>query len=203
MQLYYQTAIIGRRDLALAPDPRSGFEMTLLRMLAFRPGRRRHRRRRQRAHCGARRAAAPRRAPRAARRAQRRAGRAAAAGSPWAQILGQLELTGAARQLASHCVFIGRQGAVVRLALDPRNQLLRTAALEEKLAQALARYYGETRAAGVPGGRRGARDAGAGAAARLGARSWPPRGAPSRPTPGVKGLRERFGATVLPRPCGR
>ena len=38
VQLYYQTAIIGRRDLALAPDPRTGFEMTLLRMLAFRPG---------------------------------------------------------------------------------------------------------------------------------------------------------------------
>ena len=38
VQLYYQTAIIGRRDLPLAPDPRSGFEMTLLRMLAFRPG---------------------------------------------------------------------------------------------------------------------------------------------------------------------
>ncbi len=37
VQLYYQTAIIGRRDLALAPEPRSGFEMTLLRMLAFRP----------------------------------------------------------------------------------------------------------------------------------------------------------------------
>src|SRR6185503_735765 len=38
VQLYYQTAIIGRRDLPLAPDPRTGFEMTLLRMLAFRPG---------------------------------------------------------------------------------------------------------------------------------------------------------------------
>src|ERR1700722_13159023 len=36
VQLYYQTAIIGRRDLHLAPDPRAGFEMTLLRMLGFR-----------------------------------------------------------------------------------------------------------------------------------------------------------------------
>lgn len=36
-QLYYQTALMGRRDLHLAPDPRSGCEMTLLRMLAFRP----------------------------------------------------------------------------------------------------------------------------------------------------------------------
>src|SRR5205814_882169 len=37
VQLFYQTAIIGRRDLPLAPDPRTGFEMTLLRMIAFRP----------------------------------------------------------------------------------------------------------------------------------------------------------------------
>jgi len=36
-QLYYQIAITGRRDLELAPDPRTGLEMTLLRMLAFRP----------------------------------------------------------------------------------------------------------------------------------------------------------------------
>src|SRR5882724_88706 len=37
VQLFYQTAITGRRDLGLAPDPRAGFEMTLLRMIAFRP----------------------------------------------------------------------------------------------------------------------------------------------------------------------
>ena len=36
-QLYYQIAITGRRDLGLAPDPRTGLEMTLLRMLAFKP----------------------------------------------------------------------------------------------------------------------------------------------------------------------
>jgi DNA polymerase-3 subunit gamma/tau len=37
VQLYYQIAITGRRDLALAPDMRTGFDMALLRMLAFRP----------------------------------------------------------------------------------------------------------------------------------------------------------------------
>jgi len=37
VQLFYQIGLIGRRDLSLAPDPRSGLEMVLLRMLAFRP----------------------------------------------------------------------------------------------------------------------------------------------------------------------
>ncbi|WP_028917401.1 DNA polymerase III subunit gamma/tau [Pseudoxanthomonas sp. J35] len=37
VQLWYQMAVTGRRDLELAPAPRVGFEMSLLRMLAFRP----------------------------------------------------------------------------------------------------------------------------------------------------------------------
>ncbi|MCP5152404.1 MAG: DNA polymerase III subunit gamma/tau [Ectothiorhodospiraceae bacterium] len=37
VQLYYQIALIARRDLPLAPDVRGGFEMAMLRMLAFRP----------------------------------------------------------------------------------------------------------------------------------------------------------------------
>ena len=37
LHLFYQIALIGRRDLSLSPDARNGFEMILLRMLAFRP----------------------------------------------------------------------------------------------------------------------------------------------------------------------
>lgn len=37
VQLYYQIAVTGRRDLGLAPSMRSGCEMTILRMFAFRP----------------------------------------------------------------------------------------------------------------------------------------------------------------------
>ena len=36
-QLFYQMALNGKRDIALSPDSRRGFEMILLRMLAFRP----------------------------------------------------------------------------------------------------------------------------------------------------------------------
>jgi len=37
LQLLFQIALIGKRDLGLAPDPRTGFEMILLRMSAFQP----------------------------------------------------------------------------------------------------------------------------------------------------------------------
>jgi DNA polymerase III subunit gamma/tau len=37
VQLFYQIALLGRRDITLAPEHRAGFEMVLLRMLAFQP----------------------------------------------------------------------------------------------------------------------------------------------------------------------
>jgi len=37
VQLYYQIALMGQKDLPLAPTPKVGFEMVLLRMLAFSP----------------------------------------------------------------------------------------------------------------------------------------------------------------------
>lgn len=37
LQLYYQIAVAGLRDMDLAPEPRAGFEMVMLRMLAFQP----------------------------------------------------------------------------------------------------------------------------------------------------------------------
>lgn len=37
VQLYYQICLLGKRDLPLAADPRTGFEMVMLRLLAFQP----------------------------------------------------------------------------------------------------------------------------------------------------------------------
>jgi DNA polymerase III subunit gamma/tau len=209
VQLFYQTAIIGKRDLPLAPDPRTGFEMTLLRMVAFRPA------------PGEPRAARPAEAPRASgSTAAPRGGAAAGVGpsaaappasggapapvpgsqepSAWAAIVNALELSGAARQLASHSALIGRQGAVVRLALDPHNQQLRTPAQEEKLAQALSKHFGApvrlefqmTAAGGV--------ETPALAAQRASQQELSVARRAFEADPGVQGLRERFGATVLP-----
>jgi len=115
----------------------------------------------------------------------------------WAEIIGHLELGGAARQLASNCVLIGRQGAVVRLALDVRNKHMRTPAQEEKLAQALSRRFGqpirlefESAAADV--------ETPAQAEQRASMEDIDAARRAFESDPGVQGLRERFGATVLP-----
>jgi len=202
VQLFYQTAIIGRRDLGLAPEPRVGFEMTLLRMIAFRPAGESSAARAPAAPPGGR-AAASTAAGGSASGAHSPAGASpadavsAADSGPWATIVSALELSGAARQLASHCVFVGRQGAVVRLALDARNQPVRTPAQEEKLAQALSRYYGEpVRLEFQVGG--ALAETPALLARRVSEQELAAARRAFEADPGVQGLRERFGATVLP-----
>jgi DNA polymerase-3 subunit gamma/tau len=37
LQLYYQIALMGKKDIDYAPDPRSGFEMIVIRMISFNP----------------------------------------------------------------------------------------------------------------------------------------------------------------------
>ena len=210
VQLYYQTAIMGRRDLPLAPDPRTGFEMTLLRMIAFRPGEPRTPGARPVATPAA---ASPKRA--AARRPEESSERYAtqtesspqrgkAAGAEpadagdgeWSALLGQLDLQGAARQLASHCALIAREGGRVKLALDPRSGSLRTASLEEKLAQALSRHFGEpVRLEFVAASESGETPAQARQRASR-ERSEAARSA-FEADPGVESFRERFGAEVI------
>jgi len=197
VQLFYQTAIIGRRDLPLAPDPRSGFAMTLLRMLAFRPAGAPEEARTVPAAVPQ--ATAAPTTPNALPSTGSVPAAAAAEGSGWAAIVAQLELTGAARQLATHCVFLGRQGAIVRLGLDPRHQLVRTPATEDKLAQALSRHFGSTVRLEFQAG---AAAAGAETPAQAQRRASEAELTSARRAfdedAGVKGLRERFGAAVLP-----
>jgi DNA polymerase-3 subunit gamma/tau len=118
-------------------------------------------------------------------------------GEPWSTLIARLELGGAARQLASNCQVLGRQGSVLRLALDARNKHMRTAAQEEKLAQALSRHFGqpirlefETAASGI--------ETPALAEHRASMEDLDAARKAFESDPGVKGLRERFGATLLP-----
>jgi DNA polymerase-3 subunit gamma/tau len=163
VQLYYQIALAGRRDLAMAPDPRLGFEMTLLRMLAFRPdaapasagaasvpparsaaGQGAA----PRAHGGA--AAAPLRAPSATAPASAAAPSSPSPAAPaasidadnWLAIVEAAGLGGMVRQLAFNCVPASYDNAVLVLRLDAAADARRSKPIEDKLAQGLSRYMG-------------------------------------------------------------
>ena len=162
VQLYYQIGLIGQRDLDLAPDPRSGFEMVLLRMLAFSPR-----------TGNALSVAAPVTAPvektipnptAAAKPVaqqsvsnaeapirqpavsepnvqQAQSGGQVAQPDNWNQIIAALQIGGRTRELANNCILDGMDDNVCRLLIDPGFQRVGTIA-EEKLRDALQKYYG-------------------------------------------------------------
>ena len=144
VQLYYQTALIGRRDLPLSPDPRSGAEMALLRMLAFKPA--------AAASGGTaggstdKAVTAPQAQAAPAAKSVQTAARAAAPQShdpDWSEIVPELDLAGSVRLLASNCAYLRRDGNTVHFNLDPRSELLLTGERKEALAAALSKHFNE------------------------------------------------------------
>ena len=160
VQLYYQIALNGRRDLAMAPEPRLGFEMTLLRMLAFRPDSTAvHGSTNGRtaaagpvaggpARNGAPAVAAPEAAAPAA--ATPDAGASDASGHQltridagnWSAVVEAASLSGMVRQFALNCVPAAFEHNLLVLKLDQATADRRTRPIEDKLAQGLSKYLG-------------------------------------------------------------
>lgn len=151
LQLYYQIAITGRRDLSLAPSPRSGAEMTLLRMLAFKPddGQRvpsgSKTRKRGAARPQPQPDAAPAEPPARSAEAENASPVAAAWSDSleWAKIVEALGLRGGNQLLASNCALLGREGNVVKLGLDRGAESWLNKSREQALAEALTGHFGE------------------------------------------------------------
>lgn len=161
LQLYYQIAVLGRRDLGWAPEPRLGFEMCLLRMLAFHPDQPPD----QPATVGGARpatsagsAAAPARpaaaaptaslAPPATVAAKPRIELPAIAvpvptpqpvadDAPWAVRLEALALKGLTKTLAFNSVWTSRDSDALRLTLDVKHKHLLTEERRTELQEAL------------------------------------------------------------------
>ncbi len=187
LQLAYQFAIVGRRDLEHAPDPRSGFEMTLLRILAFRPVDAAGEMRRP----AVRHDIAP-----AAAADPKPAKPAAGAQGDWPSLLARLELKGPARQLAGNCQLIERSGNHFRFLLDERAGSLHTRQLEDRFAQALRQLVGDAATLEIERGGAGDTPARREEQARD-ERLESARAALER-DPNVQTLRERFGAVLQP-----
>ncbi len=155
VQLFYQIGVIGRRDLALIPDARSGFEMVLLRMLAFRPVDAEH----EGAAPNIKSAAAPSTLPPLASEKLSVAVANLATATPletpvslsqsqeetpaqdWASVIKMLKLAGIARELAVNCELKQRSDDSVHLVLDTAHTHLRSKKVEERIEQALQQYY--------------------------------------------------------------
>ena len=135
VQLCYQIALQGREDLPLAPDEHGGFLMTVLRMLAFRPESE-----------GAREPTAPARKPAAAGAAKSAAPAtqppAASGDSSWPELVQQLPVAGAARELARHAELRRRDGASFDLVVPRAKAYLAERTYQDKLKAALQQHLG-------------------------------------------------------------
>ena len=157
VQLYYEIALRGRRDLALVPDPRLGLEMTVLRMLAFTP------------HAndavppagagvaaaagtGASQArsnpvaasgtTAAREAAHTAVEAGARPDPASMTADTWRDMVDGLGLSGLAGELASNSNLVEAHERRLKLELDPRHSALNTRGAREGLGRAIAQRFG-------------------------------------------------------------
>lgn len=147
IQLYYQIGINGRRDLPLAPDQRSGLEMVLLRMLAFRPVASQ-----EPGKTDTKPAAKPTTTiqPTAAT-APSAQETPAVASTPattenlnWQQVVAQLPVQGLSQQLALNCVYRDHDESQFQLALDPSHANLLNEKLCNRLQDALNAHFGKT-----------------------------------------------------------
>jgi DNA polymerase-3 subunit gamma/tau len=143
VQLYYQIALLGRRDLAHAPVPQQGFEMTMLRMLAFKPATEQHAPQTKPASASTNKVttAAKSLTTSTEAAAPKPATIAASAGlAEWNDILPKLGLTGMTLSLASNCTLASITETHVKLTLAASHQTMLNAKLKDRMAEAFSAY---------------------------------------------------------------
>ncbi len=143
VQLYYQIGLMGQRDLNLAPTPRVGFEMTLLRMLAFKPVAARSTSTHTPAPTKSPITTASPAAPKESPAPIQNKAPAAAPTTEWGRLLTHLELTGPTQALAQHCSLKSMNADLVELLLEPKQALMLNARHIQRISEALSKHLGK------------------------------------------------------------
>ena len=142
VQLYYQIGLIGRRDLNLAPDPRSGFEMIMLRMLTFQPLT-------QHSQAIIPNQTIPKKTEsitstpvNTSKPVVTVAEQATTPKQDWSEIIAAMNINGRTKELANNCVLADLDDNRCELLLDPSFQRVGNKA-EQNLQTALQNYFGK------------------------------------------------------------
>ncbi len=164
VQLYYQISLSGKQDLALAPDQRAGFEMIMLRNLAFRPTsgmgvseKRLKGEQQLRGHSASKLSKIPSSTKTAAKAeinsktpAQAAADNTASSDeslvetslkSSWSEAVKTLKLSGLVKQLALNCVYVNREGVNLTLMLSKEHTHLASKQLVAQFQDVLRTHY--------------------------------------------------------------
>ena len=153
VQLYYQVGILGRKDLPVAPDPRTGFEMTLIRMLAFRPAGVAIPEASDSKHNAKASDSKPSKA-KVIETTQVKEDASVNTEKPmltdasedtanWQSIIDELSLVGLVKELAGHCALKEHNEGKVHLVLSPDKEHLLNQTQKERLANSLEMRFGK------------------------------------------------------------
>lgn len=134
-QLFYQIALVGKQELAFAPTQKIGFEMTLLRMLAFYPEA-------TTIILGPEQTSVQSPKPTAVRPiAQLQATEQAQPQINWPNLVAQLPLTGFTKMLANNCELAQMSDTLIVLILDRAQQVCLTPERLKTLEESLSTYF--------------------------------------------------------------
>ena len=148
VQLYYQIALMGLRDLEFAPDPQSGFEMVMLRMLTFRPVIPSESAIVQATYSKELKLptvnvqAAPKPLVTETRQGSAQTQSPETAEANWPNMIQAMKIEGLTRQLANNCILESIDAQVCNLVVDVGHQHLCGGVPEAKLLQALQKFTG-------------------------------------------------------------
>jgi DNA polymerase-3 subunit gamma/tau len=140
VQLFYQIGLVGQRDLDLAPDPRSGFEMVMLRMLIFKPVTLVHGSIKTIKIQSAVSKAPVKISPPVVGVIQSNEAPVTTDSNDWLSMIVAMKLSGLTREFASNCVLENIDDKVCALIVNPGH--IRGARTEEALQKALQAYRG-------------------------------------------------------------
>jgi len=149
VQLFYQIGLVGQKDLELAPDPQSGFEMVMLRMLAFKPEEGKDKTRlavteSKPSSYNVKNPIKP--VPVIAQESIEKPVVESVAGNTadrqWAEMVVAMKVGGMTRELANNCVLEKIDDTECHLVLTPGHSQLISPRAQEKLQQALQKYRG-------------------------------------------------------------
>ncbi|MDC0178654.1 DNA polymerase III subunit gamma/tau [Woeseiaceae bacterium] len=150
IQLFYQIALLGRRDLHLAPDPKSGVDMTLLRMLAFQlPGISKNSNadnpgyQTKSSSIGDVRSKSTASTPLTVKVDAPVKQKSEWKIPDWSMLINELHLTGANKLLASNCAYSHYENRTLYFNLDSRSVSLLTKSRQKALATAISDKFGE------------------------------------------------------------
>jgi len=138
IQLYYQIALQGQRDLSFSPTPKMGFEMTLLRMIAFQPVRI------ESIKTTVEKPALAETTVLAEKPVQKQETKTPVTLSEWEKIVEKLNLSGLTKALAEHCVVKTFNSDSIELILDETQKPLYNKRYEERLQEAVSEYLGRS-----------------------------------------------------------